>query len=297
MMTGHGTRTFSSLKHAQGDWDTSISKTSNRVLRCLLSYMSYKRNGVDALARAIGTETPGFVLDAGAGKGAYAHWFLGKKKTTIIAIDWSFDALRELCRPQQGRIVPVCADLHMLPFKSGVADALYSIDTLGHVHDCAMALDEFLRICKPASLLFIHSECSDYRSRWPDRWLIERLHKDWLAEYDGHVSLFRAEELYKHYGRRFHVESFINPAGYFGWLLGYPEKYRMAFAAARLSPMTFITSIFATFKRLPLIGIGVRCLNAMTNHWEVFFGLKGGGSCFALLKKPDQDSQDKIRLS
>jgi SAM-dependent methyltransferase len=254
--------------------------------------MSYKRKGVDALARAMGAQTPGFVFDAGAGKGAYAAWFLSRKKTTIIAIDWSFDALRVLCAPRQGRIIPVCADLQMLPFKSAVADALYSIDTLGHVDDCAMALDEFLRVCKPASPLFIHSECSDYRSRWPDKALIAKLHKDLPAEYDGHVSLHRSEELYTLYCRRFHVKSFVNPAGYFGWLLGYPEKYRMAFAAANFAPMTFITSIFAMLKKLPLIGICVRCLNAFTNHCEVFFGLNGGGSCFAALKKPDQDLPD-----
>jgi Methyltransferase domain. len=263
------------------------------MLRCLLSYVSYKRKGVDALAREMATVSPAFVLDAGAGKGAYAHWFLGKKKATIIAIDWSFAALRELCAPQQGRILPVCADLQMLPFKSGVANGLFSIDTLGHLNNCEMALDEFLRVCKPSSPIFIHSECGDYQSRWPDKRLIARLHKDVLADYDGHVSLHRAEELYRLYSRRFHVLSFINPAGYFGWLLGYPEKYRMAFAAAHFAPMTFITFIFAKLKRLPFIGMKVRCLNAFTNHCEVFFGLKGGGSCFAMLKKPDQDSQDK----
>jgi len=286
------TRTFSTRKHAQGQWDTTIFKTSNGVARDLLSYMSYKRKGVDDLARVMAAVTPAVVLDAGAGKGAYAHWFLGKKTATVVAIDWSFDALREQCCPRQGRIFPVCADLHMLPFKSGIADALFSIDTLGHVGDCGKALDEFLRVCKPSSALFIHSECGDYRSRWPDKALIARLRKDLLADYDGHVSLHLADELYALFSRRFQVLSFINPAGYFGWLLGYPEKYRMAFVAAHWASMTLITSIFAALKKLPLIGISVRFLNAFTNHCEVFFGLKGGGSCFAVLKKPDQDSPD-----
>jgi ubiquinone/menaquinone biosynthesis C-methylase UbiE len=295
MITGNGSRTFSTRKHAQGDWDTRISKTSNSLVRGFLSYLSYKRKGVDALARAMGAKLPGFVFDAGAGKGAYGHWFLGKKTTTIVAIDWSFEALRGLCAPRQGRIVPVCADLQMLPFKSDVADALYSIDTLGHIDNCAMALDEFLRVCKPSSPLFIHSECGDYRSRWPDKALIAKLRTDLLAEYDGHVSLHRSEELYAMYSRRFHVKSFVNPAGYFGWLLGYPEKYRMAFGAARFASMTFITALFAVLKRFPLIGIIIRFVNAFTNHCEVFFGLQGGGSCFAALKTPDQDVQDKIR--
>ena len=75
------TRTFSTRKHAQGQWDTTISKTSNGVVRDLLSYMSYKRKGVDDLARVMAAVTPAVVLDAGAGKGAYAHWFLGKKNS------------------------------------------------------------------------------------------------------------------------------------------------------------------------------------------------------------------------
>ena len=33
----------------------------------------------------------------------------------------------------------------------------------------------------------------------------------------------------------------------------------------------------------------MRLINAFTNHAEVFFGLSGGGSCFAALKKPDED--------
>lgn len=292
MKTGKDTRSFSTQKHAQGHWDTSISKTGNPVLRFMFSYLSYKRKGVDALAREMAAITPALVLDAGAGKGAYAYWFLGKKNATVITIDWSFDALRGVFAPKQGGILRVCADLHMLPFKSEVADGLFSIDTLGHVENCATVLDEFLRVCKPSSLLFVHSECSDYRSRWPDRALIARLHKDVPAEYDGHLSLHRTEELYALYSRRFHVRSFVNPAGYLGWLLGYPEKYRMAFMAAHWAPMTLITSIFAKLKSLRLIGIKIRFLNAFTNHCEVFFGLKGGGSCFAMLKKPGQDVSD-----
>jgi hypothetical protein len=33
----------------------------------------------------------------------------------------------------------------------------------------------------------------------------------------------------------------------------------------------------------------MRLINAFTNHAEFFFGLTGGGSCFAMLKKPDED--------
>jgi len=54
--------------------------------------------------------------------------------------------------------------------------------------------------------------------------------------------------------------------------------------------MTLITSIFAALKKLPLIGISVRFLNAFTNHCEVFFGLKGGGRVSRILRS-------RIRIS
>lgn len=280
------TPTFSTDKHTRGLWDTRALDYRNPALRRLLSYISYKRDGVDTLAKTAASAC--FVLDAGAGKGAYGRWFLGRRpQAGVVAIDWSYEALRAL--PQatgRGRIFPVCADLQKMPFKSNSMDALYSIDTLGHVPRAEAALDEFMRVCKKEAPLFVHSECGDYRSRWPDRILLRRLGKDLLAEYDGHVSLYRSEELYALYSRRFVVGSFINPAGYLGWLLGYPEKYQRAFLAARWGWPAALTGIAAVLKNVPLIGAGVRLLNALTNHSEVFFGLKGGGSCFAHMRKP-----------
>ena len=138
-----------------------------------------------------------FVLDAGCGKGAYGHWFLGRNANPcIIAADWSLRALQNIPPSSKGRMLRVCADVQKLPFKSGCMQALFSIDTLGHVPSVPLALDEFLRVCAEGSPLFVHSECADYRRRWPDLALLLRLKTDILAQYDGHCSLYLAEELY-----------------------------------------------------------------------------------------------------
>jgi SAM-dependent methyltransferase len=287
MTKGLDTRSFSDQKHAHGRWNTATVKTDRGFIRAALCYVSQKRKGVDALAKS--AVSPAVVFDAGAGKGAYGHWFLGRKEATIIAIDWSPSALHLIEAPATGRILSVCADLHFLPFKPAVADALYSIDSLGHVRDCALALDEMMRVCKPSAPLFIHSECCDYRSRWPDNALIEKLGRDMPAEQDGHLFLHSSEHLHTLYSRRFHVRSFTNPAGYFGWLLGYPEKYQPAFIAAGWKGAALLSGAFSAIKNLPVIGGLMRLINAFTNHAEFFFGLSGGGSCFAMLKKPDED--------
>jgi ubiquinone/menaquinone biosynthesis C-methylase UbiE len=285
MTTSSQARDFSSVKHKAGQWNTSIIDYRNPVARFLLSYMSYKRRGVDNLAKK--TPANGLVLDAGAGKGAYCRWFLGRNSSlSVIAADWSFEALRAIQPARHGLILRVCADLQRLPFKSGCFDALYSIDTLGHVPRVETALDEFSRVCKENSLLFIHSECSDYREKWPDRKLILKLEKDLPAEMDGHISLYKARELYAFYSGRFVTGSFINPAGYTGWLTGHPEKYKQAFADANFRFSLYGIKTVLILKKIWPINICIKLFNALTNHLETFMGLKGGGSCFAELRKP-----------
>jgi ubiquinone/menaquinone biosynthesis C-methylase UbiE len=284
MATPLSLRFFSTDKHLRGQWDTRVVKARNPLARALVSYCSFKRAHVDKLAK---TARGDFVLDAGCGKGAYSQWYLERRPTArCIAIDWSEAALR-LVRPTAGgRIIRVCADARFLPIKSASMDALFSIDTLGHIENCASALDEFSRVCKIGALLFLHSECSDYQGKWPDRMLIKRLDEDILARYDGHHFIKQSAELYTLYSRRFRVQSFLNPAGYCGFLLGYPEKYRIAFTRAKWRFLTIVATVFALLKKAPVLGLGLRLLNAFSNHAEVFFGLKGGGSCFAMMKKP-----------
>jgi ubiquinone/menaquinone biosynthesis C-methylase UbiE len=277
-------RSFSTDKHMHGQWDTHIVRARNPLIRAAVSYSSFKRASVDKLAKIT---HGGFVLDAGCGKGAYSRWYMERRPAAVcIAVDWSEAALRRAQTSTAGRILRVCADVRFLPFQSSCMDALFSIDTLGHIDNCPSALDEFSRVCKSGAFLFVHSECRDYQKRWPDKRLMKQLGEDMLARYDGHDFIKLADELYALYSRRFHVLSFINPAGYCGFFLGYPEKYKMAFKKAGWHALTFITSILALMKRAPFLGLAIRYVNAFTNHCEVFFGLKGGGSCFAMMKKP-----------
>ena len=174
----------------------------------------------------------------------------------------------------------------MLPFKHESADMLFTVDTIGHLQNQEKALDEILRVTRPGALLFLHSECGDYRKRWPDKHLIKLIGYDFLARLDGHYSIRPSGELYNFYGRRFEIIKFFSPAGLLGWLLGYPDKYILAFKKARIWWMVIITFIFSIIKRLPVLGVALRLINAITNKLELLFGIEGGGSCFALVRKP-----------
>lgn len=291
-------RSFSDEKHASGLWRTHTVFTTNPVVRQLLRYLSFKRNGIDALAKKVSVALTGrtVVVDLGAGQGAYAHWFLsgmpGKKSrlVTIIAVDWSFEALMRVPAPPAGRgkIVRICADAGTLPLKPGSVDALFSLDTLGHVKLIPEVLDEIARIAKPGAPLFLHSECGDYRTRWPDSMLMKRIGHDFLATYDDHRSIFPYATLRSWYTQRFHIDAIESAAGLTGWLTGYPEKYRLAFGKAGIGTLTLLTSIFSLIKRMPVTGIGLRLLNATINHLELALGLQGGGSCCASMHKPGQ---------
>jgi ubiquinone/menaquinone biosynthesis C-methylase UbiE len=280
---------FNEAKHSSNEWNTSIINIKNSVLRALIGYISQKRKHVDKLAKNLPLNS--IILDAGCGKGAYSIWLLNKKKFKVVCADISFVALKQIKSLNKkkclsGKLMPVCADLCYLPFKHEVFDGIFSIDVLGHVKNIFFTLNEFFRCAKKNSLLFLHSECNDYQKRWPDKMLYKKTGKDILAQLDGHINLLGAQELFIEYSRRFYVLWFDNPAGYFGWLLGYPEKYSIAFEHAKIYHISLLLKILGKIKKMPLLGILLRFINATTNHIETFLGLSGGGSCFAFLKKP-----------
>jgi hypothetical protein len=96
------------------------------------------------------------------------------------------------------------------------------------------------------------------------------------------------EELHAVIARRFQIDSSWSPAGLTGWLTGYPEKYRLAFAKARLPLLVGLTALFALVKRLPLLGTLLRLKNSLLNRLELALGLQGGGSFFAMCRKPER---------
>jgi len=281
-------RSFSDEKHASGAWRTTTIATANPLIRSLLRYCSFKRSGVDDLAKTVRIASPkSLVIDLGSGQGAYAHWFLSRNaNAAIIALDFSREALSRMPSPRQGTIFKLCADADALPIKSESIDALFSCDALGHVKSIAGTLDEILRIVKPGAPLFLHSECGDYRNRWPDSMLIKRIGYDFLAQYDGHQSILPSATLRSLYTQRFRVESIFSAAGLTGWLTGYPEKYRLAFAKAGMPVLAMLTGFFAIMKKMPVVGVMLRIKNATINHLELALGIQGGGSCCARMRKP-----------
>jgi ubiquinone/menaquinone biosynthesis C-methylase UbiE len=277
-------RAISQKKHRAGQWNTRTVRWRNPLLRSIAQFVSFKRNGVDQIARHLFPSS--IVLDLGAGNGSYSHWILGRTPCTCVVMDWSSEALNKIIPSRRGTILRVCADAHFLPFKPLAFDALVSVDTLGHCSSVEMILNEMIRVLKGGAPAFLHSECNDYRDRWPDRSLINQLGKDIPAENDGHWGLMRSSELRRLYTQRFILHSFFSPAGLLGWLLGYPDKYNPAFRKARWRILSILTGVMTIIKKIPGVGFIMRFVNILSNRIELFFGINNGGSCFAQVQKP-----------
>ena len=274
-------RDFSESMHSKNHWQTRSSKKVPWIFLPLWRFISFKREGVYRLAKI----ATGLVLDAGCGGGAYAEWFMRSNKSAkIVAADISFLALIHALETCDGKILPVCCDLHHLPFKPRSFDAAYSIDTLGHLDKPEFFLDELSLSCKEDSPLFLHAECTDALSRWPDKKLIEVNGRDLVSELDGHIGAKQSPLWYAEFRKRFTIEDFFSPAGLSGWLTGYPEKYRIAFKAAGMNFLFVLCTIAAFKKRLPVIGYCFRFVNSCINWTEHYFGICGGGSCFAKMR-------------
>jgi GT2 family glycosyltransferase len=275
-------RKFSESKHYAGQWDSADIFSSNPIIRELINYFSFKRREVDKLSLMCSNQD--LAVDLGAGQGSYSAWFRGRNGYKVISIDWSFNALAKLKKLNKNNLL-LCADLHFLPIKPDKIDALFSIDTLGHLNNQEKALDEILRVCRGGAKLFLHSECSDYKSRWPDSWLIKKTGCDMPAEYDGHISLRPSYEIRSLISQRFHLTRFYSPMGIAGWLTGYPEKYAPAFKKSGNQILYYLAVVFAFIKKTPLAGNILRFLNVTINKIELLLRIEGGGSCFAFAEK------------
>lgn len=292
MTSGAKQREFAELKHRSGQWRSRIIHSRNIILRSIINFFSFKRKGVDDLSRFCPRSS--IVVDFGSGQGAYSFWFSQRCECKIISIDWSFDALKLIKKENLPNIFPVCADLASLPLKSECIDTLFSIDTLGHLTDQEKSLDEILRVCRPSAKLFLHSECGDYKKRWPDSMLIRKIGYDSPAEYDGHYSLRNHVQLRFLISKRFQLINFFSPAGIIGWILGYPEKYYPAFKKAGCPCLSLVSLVFSIIKKTPFLGILLRFINITINKFELFFGIEGGGSCFAYAEKHPSSTISKF---
>lgn len=221
------------------------------------------------------------IVDFGCGCGAYSRYCRETSGATVVAVDWSYTALRSLAHEKTPGIFTVCADLTALPFRNGWADGLFSVDVLGHIRDQDRSLDEIERICKKSARFFLHAECADYRTRWPDREVLRRTGEDLTAKRDGHVGIRRSSVVETACRRRFAVERFYSPAGMTGWLTGYPDKYAAVLWKANMPCAAATAGIMALIKKLPGTGGLLRVVNGTLNRIELLLHCEGGGSCFA----------------
>lgn len=271
-------RSFSEKKHREGAWQTSLQSVKLQRIRFVLRLLSFKYREVYQLSK--GCKRSDVVLDFGCGGGAYARYCRQESHAIVVAADWSFTALRKLVGKESG-VLALCADLHRMPIKSGAIDRLFSIDTLGHLTDQDAALDEINRICRAGGALLLHSECADYRTRWPDRVMIRKNRADMIALIDGHVAIRPAATMLAGYRKRFTVASFYSPPGLTGWLTGYPEKYAAPLLRAKMYLPAAAAALMALGKKMALVRYGLRAINMLLDTTEMLLGFEGGGSCFA----------------
>jgi SAM-dependent methyltransferase len=127
------------------------------------------------------------VLDIGAGDGTVAE-LIAPRCQRYVCLDISLkllDAAKKRTRQVAG-VAQVCGDMHALPFASGRFDLVLSFNVLAYAEDPGRALDEAVRMVKPAGelvLVTLHKHeslevAAQYGHRQPGfsaRWLKSRL--------------------------------------------------------------------------------------------------------------------------
>lgn len=118
-------------------------------------------------------QTPGAVLDVGAGTG-YCTGRLAEKfpDADLIALDIALGMLRVLPERTElrGRALRICGDAEALPLRAGSMDRVFSNLALQWCGDLPAALAEFRRVLKPGgSVLFStfgEGTLSELRAAW-----------------------------------------------------------------------------------------------------------------------------------
>lgn len=91
------------------------------------------------------------VLEVGAGTGMHARWLADHTDADYVGIDMSTGMLvhahRKFASQEQPSLAVACAE--QLPFREGVFDAVFCVDTLHHVADPCAVLAEMRRVARP----------------------------------------------------------------------------------------------------------------------------------------------------
>jgi SAM-dependent methyltransferase len=103
---------------------------------------------IEGIRAALADQTPGRVLDAGAGSGRVAR-MLVPRGWQLTALDVSTEMLARVSRD-----VPECTTVHgalgrPLPFADDSFDAVVALRVLKYVEDLELALSEFARVLRP----------------------------------------------------------------------------------------------------------------------------------------------------
>lgn len=117
--------------------------------RPLVRYILHFEAAIEDAVQAFAASLPAGarVLDAGAGEGAYAHYF---QRNRYLGVDlgigdthWDYSKL------------DLIADLTLLPLHDHLFDACLNVVTLEHVREPARVLAELHRVLRPGGVLLI----------------------------------------------------------------------------------------------------------------------------------------------
>jgi SAM-dependent methyltransferase len=122
------------------------------------------------------------LLDLGAGEGHYRAFFPGRRYLAVdLAVGdgrWDYGGL------------DVLADLHRLPFRDGSVDAILTTQTLEHLTDPQIFLDETARVLRPGGTLHLTAPQSFREHQAPhDYFRYTRYGLRLLAERAGYADI------------------------------------------------------------------------------------------------------------
>lgn len=91
------------------------------------------------------------VLDLGCGTGAFLQELASKE---AVGLDFSEDALAFCSERKLGQVV--LGDAQRLPLKAASFEAVVTLDTLEHVPDDTLALNEIARVLRPGGVVVVN---------------------------------------------------------------------------------------------------------------------------------------------
>jgi 2-polyprenyl-6-hydroxyphenyl methylase/3-demethylubiquinone-9 3-methyltransferase len=113
-------------------------------------------------------------IDLGCGGGLLAVP-LAQAGAQVVGIDVARLALRAAAARNAPRLLPIAADLHVVPLRRACADLVLLADVVEHVAAPALAIAEAARVLRPGGHLFVNTINRTWRSRLQAIWLGEGL--------------------------------------------------------------------------------------------------------------------------